>query len=112
MWSLLRSIGSHYHILDVLPKLWPQTVAFFKEAAAFPKNIVDGSLQLLLACDKEAKLTARGKRSAVDMARIRKLVDGNELVLKMLTAAESQRWPSPLRTTRLSSCRAVPSRRR
>ena len=29
----------------------------------------------------------RGKRSAVDMARIRKLVDGNELVLKMLTAA-------------------------
>ena len=87
LWPLLRSIGSNKHILDVLPVMWPQALAFFKEAASSPQHIMDGSLELLLSCDREAKLTERAKRSAVDMQRIRAKVAGNELIAKMLTAA-------------------------
>ena len=91
LWPLLRSIGSDEHILDVLPTMWPQALAFFREAAASPATVLGGSLQLLLSCDREAKLTERAKRGALDIALVRKQVaeEHTELVCKMLTAAFS-----------------------
>ena len=74
LWPLLRSIGSDEHILDVLPTMWPQALAFFREAAASPATVLGGSLQLLLSCDREAKLTERAKRGALDIALVRKQV--------------------------------------
>ena len=49
LWVLLRRIGSDAHILDVLPQMWTETLAFFHAAAERPQRIVDGSCKLQLS---------------------------------------------------------------
>ena len=88
LWMLLRRIGSEaQHILDVLPKMWTETLAFFHAAAERPQGIVDGSCKLQLSGCRAAKVTERSKRAELDMIRIRGKANGNELVKQMLTAA-------------------------
>jgi hypothetical protein len=87
MWNLLRCIGSDEHILDVLPEMWPRTLAFFEQAAASPRQLIDGTLKLKLNCTREAKVTPRAQRAALDVKRIRKLVEGDALVERMVSAA-------------------------
>eukprot|EP00965_Chrysotila_dentata_P107789 3560227-Pleurochrysis_carterae.AAC.1 len=84
---LLRAIGSDAHILDVLPTMWPEALAFFKQAAASPAAVVYGSLELIVEGVREDKLTARAHRAAFDMARIRTLSAGSSLVGRLLSAA-------------------------
>ena len=88
LWMLLRRIGSEaQHILDVLPRMWTETLAFFHAAAERPQGIVDGSCKLELSGCRAAKVTKRSKRAELDMIRIRGKANGNELVKQMLTAA-------------------------
>jgi hypothetical protein len=86
LFTLLRCIGSDDHILDVLPRMWPATLAFFEAAAAAPETIIEGSLELKLDV-RDAKVTPRSRRAATDMQRIRRLAIGDTLVARMLAAA-------------------------
>eukprot|EP00965_Chrysotila_dentata_P149504 4936753-Pleurochrysis_carterae.AAC.1 len=76
---LLRAIGSDAHIPDVLPTMWPNALAFLEQAAASPAAVVDGSLELIVEGVCEEKLTAKARRAALDMARIRTLAAGSSL---------------------------------
>eukprot|EP00965_Chrysotila_dentata_P139016 4597404-Pleurochrysis_carterae.AAC.1 len=76
---LLRAIGSDAHILDVLTTMWPTAFAFFEQAAASPAAVIDGFLELSVEGVREGKLTARARRAALDMARIRTLAAGSSL---------------------------------
>eukprot|EP00965_Chrysotila_dentata_P163583 5401428-Pleurochrysis_carterae.AAC.1 len=76
---LLRAIGSDAHILDVLPTMCPTALAFFEQAAASPVSVIDGSLELIVEGVRQEKLTARARREALDMARIRTLAAGSSL---------------------------------
>lgn len=87
LWTILRCIGSDEHILDVLPIMWPAALTFFEKAAASPRLLVEGSLCLELEIAKEAKLTPRAQRAALDLARIRRLAAGDALVERMISAA-------------------------
>ena len=73
LWELLRSIGGDDHILDVLPKMWLATLAFFEKAAESPGEVVDGTLVLKIEGGREAKVTPRAKRATTDMQRIRRV---------------------------------------
>eukprot|EP00965_Chrysotila_dentata_P096639 3193231-Pleurochrysis_carterae.AAC.1 len=87
LWLLLRAIGSDAHILDVLPTMWPTALAFFEQAAASPTAVIDGTLELIVEGVREEKLTARARRAAVDMARIRELAAGDAVVERLVSAA-------------------------
>eukprot|EP00966_Prymnesium_polylepis_P325229 7381210-Prymnesium_polylepis.1 len=87
LWELLRAIGGDDHILDVLPKMWPTTLAFFEKAAESPGEVVDGTLMLKIEGGREAKVTPRAKRAATDMQRIRRVAVGDPLVARMVGAA-------------------------
>ncbi|EOD05234.1 hypothetical protein EMIHUDRAFT_198838 [Emiliania huxleyi CCMP1516] len=87
LWELLRAIGSDTHILDILPVMWPETLAFFEAAAAAPSKVVDGSLTLSLSVAREAKVTPRATRAAIDIARIREKAAGDTIIEKMLSSA-------------------------
>eukprot|EP00965_Chrysotila_dentata_P078520 2587547-Pleurochrysis_carterae.AAC.1 len=63
-------------ILDVLPTMWMMALAFFEQAAASPAAVVDGTLEFIVKGVSEEKLTARARRTALDMARIRELAAG------------------------------------
>eukprot|EP00965_Chrysotila_dentata_P071716 2369238-Pleurochrysis_carterae.AAC.1 len=69
LWRLLREIGSDAHILDVLPTMWPSALTFFKQAAASPAAVIDGTLELIIEDVREEKLTARARRAALDIWR-------------------------------------------
>lgn len=87
LFQLLRAIGSDDHILDVLPEMWPKTLAFYEAAAAEPRRIINRSLKLELPCGQEARETERSRRAAIDMKRIYSEAMGNEIIEKMLAAA-------------------------
>eukprot|EP00965_Chrysotila_dentata_P095584 3159356-Pleurochrysis_carterae.AAC.1 len=76
---LLRAIGPDAHILDLLPTMWPNTLSFFQQAAAPPAAVIDCTLELIVDGVREEKLTARARRAAYDMARIRELAAGDLL---------------------------------
>ena len=94
LWPLLRAVkpSADQHTLDVLPKVWPAAVAFFRAAAAQPRGLVDGHH---LDVGGEALQTTaqarRSQRAAIDMVRIRAAIEADpqqrELVEKLLTAA-------------------------
>eukprot|EP00965_Chrysotila_dentata_P132850 4392732-Pleurochrysis_carterae.AAC.1 len=48
LWMLLHAIGFDAHILDVLPSMWPTSLAFFQQAAASPAAMIDGALELIV----------------------------------------------------------------
>ena len=87
LWMHLRCIGSDAHILDVLPQMWPKTLAWFEEMAADPQGVINGSSPLVMEGVREAKATARSKRAELDMVRIRRLIANDQLVIRMLQAA-------------------------
>eukprot|EP00965_Chrysotila_dentata_P016235 537248-Pleurochrysis_carterae.AAC.1 len=87
LWMLLRAIGSDAHILDVLQTMWPMALAFFEQAAASPAAVIDGTLELFVESVREEKLTARARRTALDMARIRELAAGDAAVERLVSAA-------------------------
>ena len=94
-WPLIRAIkpAADKHVLDVLPRVWPATHAFFLAAAAAPERIVDGSLklQLTVAPAAPAPVTAsqarRSERHRRDMVRIRAKAAGDATVTRLLAAA-------------------------
>eukprot|EP00965_Chrysotila_dentata_P120652 3989837-Pleurochrysis_carterae.AAC.1 len=51
--------------------MWPTALAFFEQAAASPAAVIDGTLELIVEGVREEKFTARARRAALDMARIR-----------------------------------------
>ena len=106
---LLRRIGSEAQpILEVLPKMWTETLAFFHASAERPQGIVDGSCKLQLSGCRAATITERSKRAELDMIRIRGKANGNELVKQMLTAA-SRRWRTKRKNTPRSFFQVVNS---
>eukprot|EP00965_Chrysotila_dentata_P071494 2361927-Pleurochrysis_carterae.AAC.1 len=84
---LLRAIGSDAHILDVLPTTWPTALAFFEQAAASPAVVIDGMLELVVEGEREEKLSARARRAAFDISRIRELAAGDTAVKRLVSAA-------------------------
>ena len=102
LWPLLKAVKptAGKHTLDVLPKVWPAAIEFFRDAAARPRGLLDGSLKLDLrdavdtpaaAEPQTAAKARRSQRAAIDMARIRATIEADplqqELVEKLLTAA-------------------------
>jgi uncharacterized protein YaiL (DUF2058 family) len=100
LWPLLKAVkpSADKHTLDVLPKVWPAACEFFRDAAARPRGLIEGSLELDLgtaaptqAATATAAQSRRSKRSAIDMARIRATIAADlqqgELVEKLLSAA-------------------------
>eukprot|EP00965_Chrysotila_dentata_P137565 4550709-Pleurochrysis_carterae.AAC.1 len=88
LWMLLRAIGSDTHILDILPTMWPPALPrLFEQAAASPAAVIDGTLKLIVEGLHEEKLTARARRAALDMARIRELAAGDAAVERFVSAA-------------------------
>ena len=94
LWPLLKALKppANKHVLDVLPKVWTEALAFFDRAAAAPAGLIDGSLRLAFAAEAAAPPAtgAQAKRSAraqIDMARIRGVATGNPLVERLVAAA-------------------------
>eukprot|EP00965_Chrysotila_dentata_P003719 121815-Pleurochrysis_carterae.AAC.1 len=56
--------------------MWPTALTFFEQAATSPAAVIDGTLELIVEGVREEKLTARARRAALDMARIRELGSG------------------------------------
>ena len=95
LWPLLRAVkpAADKHVLDVLPQVWPAALAFFRDAAARPRGLVEGDLKIDLGAHAAAAPAAgpsmqrRGARAALDMQRIRAAAKGDELVERLLAAA-------------------------
>ena len=72
LWPLLKAIkpSADVHTLDVLPKVWPMAVDYFRDAAARPRGMIDGDLSLDLggvaatAAPQTAAQTRRSQRAA------------------------------------------------
>ena len=47
LWPRLKALKppANKHVLDVLPKVWTEALAFFDRAAAAPAGLIDGSLR-------------------------------------------------------------------
>lgn len=83
LWPMLAAIvpGDEFHILDVLPVVWPRCLAWLDEAAKDPQAAIDGTLSLRASFEAgkqrvaPLKDTASAKRKAervqVDLERIR-----------------------------------------
>ena len=100
LWPLLKAVkpSAEQHTLDVLPQVWPAACGFFRDAAARPRGLIEGSLELDLGTATPAQATPataaqarRSQRAAIDMARIRATIAADpqqgELVEKLLAAA-------------------------
>jgi hypothetical protein len=97
LWPLLRAIKptADKHTLDVLPRVWPKAVEFFKNAAARPKGVIDGTLKLTdLSDDQEEAAAAaaaaeptRNERARLDIKRILEKAAGDALVQELVGAA-------------------------
>ena len=88
LWPLLKAVKptADKHTLDVLPKVWPAAIEFFRDAAARPRGLLDGSLKLDLrdavdtpaaAEPQTAAKARRSQRAAIDMARIRATIEAD-----------------------------------
>jgi hypothetical protein len=83
LWPMLAAIipGDEFHILDVLPVVWPRCLAWLEEAAKDPQAAIDGTLSLRASFEAgkqrvaPLKDTANAKRKAeraqIDLERIR-----------------------------------------
>ena len=95
LWPLLRAVkpAADKHVLNVLPKVWPAALAFFRDAAERPRGLVEGDLKIDLGAHAAAAPVAgqsqerRSARAARDMQRIRAAAKGDELVERLLAAA-------------------------
>eukprot|EP00966_Prymnesium_polylepis_P240962 5572839-Prymnesium_polylepis.1 len=93
LWPLLRAVkpSAEKHVLDVLPVVWPTALEYFKEAAAAPAGVVDGSARLNFGGFTPTAATAaqatRSQRGRIDMERIREKANGDPLLERLLAAA-------------------------
>ena len=96
LWPLLRAVkpSADKHVLDVLPKVWPRALDFFRDAAARPRGLVEDDLRLDLgevagaaAVAASASQARRSERARLDMLRIRGKAKGDALVERLLAAA-------------------------
>lgn len=83
LWPMLAAIvpGDEYHILDVLPVVWPRSLAWLEAAAADPQAAIDGTLSLHASLEAGGQRVAplkdtanarrKAERAQVDLARIR-----------------------------------------
>lgn len=104
VWPTLIAVkpGPEMHILDVLPVIWPRSLAWLEEAALHPEQVIDGSMNLRLSLEAGGQRVqkptlpseaTRGGRAAMDMVRIRATLasdsESHTLVCEMLRAAFS-----------------------
>ena len=93
LWPLLKAVkpAPDKHVLDVLPKVWPAALEFFRDVEARPAGLLDGTLRMDLGAAPAATATAaqarRSERARIDMARIRARATGDALVERLLKAA-------------------------
>lgn len=93
-WKMIRAVkpSAEKHVLDVLPRVWPTAHTFFKQAAASPAAIIDGSLYMELGIELPVTRAtpsqgSRAARHEIDMERIRRKAVGDPIVEQLLSAA-------------------------
>lgn len=76
--------GDEFHILDVLPVVWPRRLAWLEEAAKDPQTVIDGTLSV-------RAIASRRATSASPLSRTRPTPNGarNELNSISSTSATS-----------------------
>ena len=99
---LLRAVkpGADKHVLDVLPKVWPRALEFFRDAAARPRGLVDDDLRLDLgevagvaAGAASASQARRSERAHLDMLRVCAKAKGDAKAVRALALARRQEMP-------------------
>jgi hypothetical protein len=81
LWLMLTAIipGDEFHILNVLPIVWPRCLAWLAEAARDPQAVIDGTLSLCASLEAGKQRVTPLK----DMANFKRRADRAQLTTRL-----------------------------